>query len=84
MLDLTIWPEVCESQNVMMSLANVVSNTIVFDANLQRPFAVFGYSVINLIAIPFELVMLGLRTARAFVQGDPDIILGGVGDSMNQ
>ena len=82
-LDLTIWPEVCETQNVMMSLANIVSNTIVFDANLQRPFAVFGYSVINLIAIPFELVMLGLRTARAFVQGDPDIILGGVGDSMN-
>ena len=82
-LDLTLWPEVCEGQNVMMSVANVISNTIVSDANLQRPFAVFGFSIVNLISVPFELVMLGLRTARAFIQGDPDIILGATGDSIN-
>jgi len=74
-MNLQIADNVCDAQNALMSFSNMVSALLLSqDINLQKPFTKLLFSLINVISIPLEWGVLGLRTTRAFITGDPNII----------
>lgn len=79
-VDLTILDEVCDAQNALMAVSNMISTLIISqdDVNLQIPFTKLVFSLTNVISLPFEWGALGLRSLRAFLTGDVTILQTGV------
>lgn len=81
-VDMTINDQVCDAQNALMAASNMVSSLFVKDVTVQKPFTRLIFSVANLVSIPLEFGILGLRTLRAFIAGDARIIDNGASDGL--
>lgn len=84
-MNLKLADNVCDAQNALMALSNMVSSLLLSqDINLQKPVTKVFFSMINIVSIPLEFGVLGLRGLRAFITGDPSIIDTGNAAGFNQ
>jgi hypothetical protein len=74
-MEMSLVPHVCDAQNAIMALANMVSTFFLKkDMSLQKPLTRALFSVFNLLTWPLEFVALFVRTLRAFITGDPTVL----------
>ena len=74
-MKLSLVSHVCDAQNAIMALDNMVSALFIQnDLALQRPFTKLLFSVTNIITVPVELAALLMRTLRAFIASDPQVL----------